>query len=392
MSCEDPPSDSSKPGSAQQAGCEAATLSADAELSEQALTTVTEAAATLSPDAELSEQALTSATEAVATPSADADLSQQAPTATNKVSSDAAENDAEQASSDAAVQDAEKEPSDAAEKAATQDEFWNDPLWGEFWAEDDKPAAKTPAPAAATEAQGELSQAVLAAKVSSLLQGKDLTCFSMKDLRQSLEQTLGIEQGGLDQRRDEITELAQAEIQRIVQAAEQQDGEDTEGNERDKRRRRKRRRRNEKEPDDGERDEDEKDDKEEGAPETPEKRRRKLGKRKQAAKNLDWRQMLRRREARAGKGQAASQNADGVGAEDVSLESNPTSRKAFLQAASSLSVQIAGQTLELPAKCFASSSCGYYAMARLQVTLDGVQRELQCQVNCAVLGSDRWSD
>eukprot|EP00931_Biecheleriopsis_adriatica_P076049 TRINITY_DN497_c0_g1_i7.p1 TRINITY_DN497_c0_g1~~TRINITY_DN497_c0_g1_i7.p1 ORF type:complete len:407 (+),score=113.64 TRINITY_DN497_c0_g1_i7:79-1221(+) len=209
-------------------------------------------------------------------------------------------------------------------------------------------------------AETKLSQAMLMMTVSSLLEGKDLTTISMKEMRASMEKQLGLEEGGLDDRREEVLELVRAEVQRISSG-------------------------------------------EPVAAQKPSSNRTNAGKRKRTASTntKDWRRLLQRYEDRAVKVEdpqsevQQEQDASATGPLDESptekATSSTPSRTEFLQKSLPLSVQVAGQTLELPSKCFSSGSLGYYTCTKLQVTLDGVPREIQCQVSCSLLGSDKWS-
>mmetsp|Transcript_89216 Transcript_89216/g.158160 ORF Transcript_89216/g.158160 Transcript_89216/m.158160 type:complete len:276 (-) Transcript_89216:83-910(-) len=182
------------------------------------------------------------------------------------------------------------------------------------------------------------SSAELAGTVSTLLAEKDLETVSLNQLKSELEQHLGL---SLDDRKDELRELVTAELKRIMH------------------------------------------------PETPEKKTQKKPKtqrgqkRKQRATDLLG--LLSEAQQKARRIVQKCEDAEDAGA------GQETSKAEFLKG-SPLSLQLGEETLELSAKSFSSGSCGYYTCAKVKVTIDGVQREMQCQLSCAVLGSENWSD
>ncbi|CAE8625353.1 unnamed protein product [Polarella glacialis] len=197
----------------------------------------------------------------------------------------------------------------------------------------------------------------LLAEVSSMLEGRDLNDLRLGKARAELEERLGLCAGGLEDRKDEVNELIKAEVQRLSEEAADDCDDDTMLD----------------------------------GPETPKKQRHALrlgGKRRKHDSKPGWTRRLRQR---------PSDSQEEIQEEEKSQkqpEEAQGSRAEFLKGSgsSTLTMQVGGQTLEIPAKSFASGTCGYYTCARIQVTIDGVPRELQCQLNCAVLGSEKWTD
>jgi hypothetical protein len=183
-----------------------------------------------------------------------------------------------------------------------------------------------------------LTETVLTAELKDLLEGRDLNTISVKEVRAELEQRLGLAAGSLEARREELLVLLKGEVQRIVSLRDNL---------------------------------------------TPEKASRHSGAKRKYAQ-FDG--LVARPRTRWADGEAAE-------AEQASEEPlQKISRKDFLAAPSSLCLQVEGQPIQLTAKRFSSGTCGYYSCSRLQVNINGVKRELQLQVNCAVLGSDAWED
>jgi len=189
-----------------------------------------------------------------------------------------------------------------------------------------------------TEVEGRPSRAEISETIAALLVDKDLQTVSMNQLKAEIEQELGLDNGALDDRRQELRDLVTAELQRI------------------------------------------------NDPETPQKEKTKKGKkRKHRAAGLSELLSLAQEKARRIVEKRASTTEQGE-----SESSEKTSKAEFLKG-SPLSLELGGETLQLNAKSFASGTCGYSTCAKVKVSIDGVERELQCQVNCAVLGSESWS-
>eukprot|EP00931_Biecheleriopsis_adriatica_P069790 TRINITY_DN435_c0_g2_i1.p1 TRINITY_DN435_c0_g2~~TRINITY_DN435_c0_g2_i1.p1 ORF type:complete len:2117 (-),score=606.84 TRINITY_DN435_c0_g2_i1:43-6393(-) len=122
---------------------------------------------------------------------------------------DEEEEDDFQDSQDMEHRDAKKRQRDSEMAAALFGDFGedSDEEGGDSQAHSDGPAA--------TEASETITEEVLKKAVSTLLEGKDLTSISIKEMRASMERHLGLQEGGLDDRKDEVNRLLQAEVLRI---------------------------------------------------------------------------------------------------------------------------------------------------------------------------------
>lgn len=78
--------------------------------------------------------------------------------------------------------------------------------------------------------------------------------------------------------------------------------------------------------------------------------------------------------------------------EDVPETVTNMTREEFLEEAKDVPVLIGGKKLRLSPKVFASSGCGFYALEKVLIPIGGRLVEVQCQINCAVLGSREWTD
>lgn len=176
------------------------------------------------------------------------------------------------------------------------------------------------------------SDAVLAEHISTILRSKDLTQTSLKEVRSSLEQKLGFPEGALDSHKAKVKELTTAEIARITAEQGSPEGEAQE---------------------------------EEAAQEAPS----------------------------AGMGSKAKRKKsdDGPGA-TKKKQATCMTRKQFEEQAQGFTVDITGKKLKVAPKVFSTGSCGFYAGGKFDVKIGGATLTMQCQVNCAIIGSKLWDD
>lgn len=64
----------------------------------------------------------------------------------------------------------------------------------------------------------------------------------------------------------------------------------------------------------------------------------------------------------------------------------------FNRAAKTFSVRIGEKDLMVEPKRFSSGSCGFFGVGRAVIMLDGQPVVMQCNVNCAVIGSKGWKE
>merc|ERR1712228_482268 len=67
-------------------------------------------------------------------------------------------------------------------------------------------------------------------------------------------------------------------------------------------------------------------------------------------------------------------------------------RKAFLEAADAITVQIGENKMKVESRKFSTGSVGFYNQQKIVLNVGGQDLTLQCQINCTVLGSKEWVD
>eukprot|EP00450_Noctiluca_scintillans_P000689 CAMPEP_0194484010 /NCGR_PEP_ID=MMETSP0253-20130528/5473_1 /TAXON_ID=2966 /ORGANISM="Noctiluca scintillans" /LENGTH=173 /DNA_ID=CAMNT_0039323753 /DNA_START=51 /DNA_END=572 /DNA_ORIENTATION=- len=169
------------------------------------------------------------------------------------------------------------------------------------------------------------SDAVMQEQIAKILESRDLTQTSLKEVRTALEQQLGLAPGALDEHKAKVKELATAEISRIQATAEGSASSDKPEAEAD---------------------------------------RQKKGKRPREE----------------GKNTMARQSQCGL------------TRAEFKDKASGFTVEIGGRTVSVNPKLFSTGSCGFYGAQKVDIKVGGSTLSMQCQVNCAVIGSKNWED
>lgn len=190
--------------------------------------------------------------------------------------------------------------------------------------------------------------ASVALEAPHVLRSIDLKVESVKKARDMLEDNLGLERGALDFIKDAVTRILLQEVQRLMQ------------------------------------------------PDTPIKKRKltkRLGggaKRRRAGKRLAEMDSEGEELVKAGSDEEVQADADEPDEEIDAPADAPESKGMFLKKAGKLKVEVGNELMELSAREFPSGTCGYYGTAWLPIVVNGVRRVMQCQVNCAVVGSREW--
>ncbi|CAE7712977.1 KRE33 [Symbiodinium sp. CCMP2592] len=186
----------------------------------------------------------------------------------------------------------------------------------------------------------DFNYAALMMGISAILEGRDLHSFCMKDMWGALEEQLGISSAELQDRKSEILDLVQAEVQRIMD--------------------------------------------QENKPSS--KNAKSISKKRKNAENVDWRYMLERRERKMGKAAAKmGQASEPDSRPDIEqMPENPEELQQF-NITTPLNVTIEDNAIQLSPRTFPSGTRGFHALQKLTVTLDGKPRSLICQVSCAIV-------
>ena len=191
-------------------------------------------------------------------------------------------------------------------------------------------AAAEEASSATAAAPSSFNHAALMMDISAILEGRDLHSFCMKDMWGALEKRLDITPAELEERKPEILDLVQVEVQRIMS--------------------------HENEP-------------------SSKNAKKRSGKKRKSVEEGDWRQLIARREEKVAK--AAVKYGEKSG------ESAPPPQQAKIS--TPLNITISDNVMELSPKTFSSGTQGFHGLQKLTVTLDGKPRSIMCQVSCAIL-------
>jgi len=211
--------------------------------------------------------------------------------------------------------------------------------------------------------------------IVEILQGKDLTKTSLKEVRSELETRLSLGPGALDSCRDEIKQLTTAEIARIQEeesaasaAADLEDG-----------------------AQEGE------DDAAVAsasssagaggaaasaaatAPSAPASARK--GKKRAAEQTTE---KLEGQEGAGGKGKSK-----GPGTKEK--QKKLMSRKKFLETAEAFKVKVGEKIINVPPRVFSTNSCGFFTNSKISMKVGDQDVMVQCQINCTVIGSKEWA-
>lgn len=238
-------------------------------------------------------------------------------------------------SAGASQTDAASEPDEAGPNADSMPDTTH--LEADTGANDVVMPASTNEARASAEEQTEPTEAVLVEHIRVILAGTDLESTSMRALRGELEQRLGLGAGALDAHRDQIIELVQAEIGRIQKVL--------------------------------------------GTP------ARRPGRSKGGAE--EPRSSRKRRRQGPEDEDRVAKDSQQIPAESSAAPAGLT-KADFLKKEWRLSVNVGGKKLKLPTKAFQSGGLGFYITDQVEVEYEGKPMTLQCQINCAVIGSKTW--
>eukprot|EP00747_Dinoflagellata_sp_TGD_P167592 gnl/TRDRNA2_/TRDRNA2_192269_c0_seq1.p1 gnl/TRDRNA2_/TRDRNA2_192269_c0~~gnl/TRDRNA2_/TRDRNA2_192269_c0_seq1.p1 ORF type:complete len:199 (-),score=58.85 gnl/TRDRNA2_/TRDRNA2_192269_c0_seq1:99-695(-) len=195
------------------------------------------------------------------------------------------------------------------------------------------------------------SDGVLSEHIRAILENRDLSTMSLKEVRGELETRLSQPRGALDEHKDKIKELATVEIGRIQAAQEQAEAQQEAGEEAG-----------------GEA---------AAAEDAPSKRR---DKKRKSQGGEPSEKKRKEGEEKPKLGGAKERQADAM------------TRKEFMKHAKAMKVPINGKSVTVPTKQFSTNSCGWWGMSKVPIEVNGVELVVQCQINCAVIGSKEWKD
>mmetsp|Transcript_5789 Transcript_5789/g.13633 ORF Transcript_5789/g.13633 Transcript_5789/m.13633 type:complete len:227 (-) Transcript_5789:31-711(-) len=214
-----------------------------------------------------------------------------------------------------------------------------------------------PAPASATAAKP--SDVELQAEIKEILDGSDLSKMSLKEVRSELERRFSMQPGQLDGSKDKLKEMVAQEIQRIQQAQDQEGQPSSEEME---------------------------------AEAPPVAKAVAAPKDAKAAKSSKEKQRTSGQK-RPLEGEKDSASAGGAALKKTNSkerQSDCMTQAEFLANAKSFTVEIGDRKLQVSKKVFSTGSCGFYGMGKVTLMVGDVPLNLQCQVNCTVIGSKGW--
>mmetsp|Transcript_12320 Transcript_12320/g.28241 ORF Transcript_12320/g.28241 Transcript_12320/m.28241 type:complete len:221 (-) Transcript_12320:33-695(-) len=203
----------------------------------------------------------------------------------------------------------------------------------------------------------------LAAEIAEVLKGSDLTKMSLKEVRSELERRFKLSAGALDNCRDKLKELVSVEIARIQEKEEGgEDGDDAEA------------------AADAEVEA-------EAVGVTAQRSPKDKSKKASKEEKEDRRKSGQKRQR-----DDSPQGAMKVKAGSKSQQAEMMTVKDFMKRAKSFSVQIGEKKITVEPRRFSTGSCGFYANGKAMMMLGDQPVALQCQINCAVIGSKTWKD
>jgi len=215
-----------------------------------------------------------------------------------------------------------------------------------------------------------------------LLKAKDLTKTSLKEVRAELETQMGLDAKGLDPFRDAVKELTSAEIQRITALAEA----DGQGEE-------------QQEPTDEP--EEEVAEAEEAPPAKAKAAAKPSGKAASKAKGTKRAVSSSAPAPAAAKArrEGAGEGSEGEGRPKRELgqmkvrQSTMMTRAEFMKAATTHTMEFAGQKIKMNPKSFSTGSVGFSASQKIKLDVGEIEGlQLQVCFNMMVVGSKEWKD
>eukprot|EP00933_Yihiella_yeosuensis_P064373 TRINITY_DN67731_c0_g1_i1.p1 TRINITY_DN67731_c0_g1~~TRINITY_DN67731_c0_g1_i1.p1 ORF type:complete len:222 (+),score=67.43 TRINITY_DN67731_c0_g1_i1:36-668(+) len=199
-----------------------------------------------------------------------------------------------------------------------------------------------------------LTEEQLQKSIANLLDGRDLTQTSLKEVRSELEKVYSLDPGSLNVRKDKIKDLVSVEIARIQAGGEASSASSAAA----------------------------------GAAKPAEEGKR--GQKRQreeeaeAEEDADDGEVDARQEA-PGKKKKPPSNAK-------ALQATALTRNAFVNQARAFKVKIGDKDLKADVKKFSTGSCGFFGNGKVNVSVGGQQLQCQVSLTVTVVGSKQWQD